>query len=114
MAEWETLVEFLDSLVLARASAGAGVGVVAVRVRGTRLGASVSCSALGSLHSRFHCRVWTVDFLVAPLGLVFLALFWPSSDGFDLWIWIGLGLTCEGGIPRVWQGKGRGCCFAFG
>ena len=44
-AEEETLVEFLDSLVLAGALAGTGFGARAVWVRGTRLGVSVSGSA---------------------------------------------------------------------
>ena len=99
MAKWETFIEFRDSLVLAIALAGLGFGVGAVRVRGSWLGTSVLGSALGSLHSRFHCEVWTVDFSVAALGLVFLALFWPGLDGH--WVWVGLGFTRDGGIAGL-------------
>ena len=42
---------------------------------GSWLDALVSRSALGDLHSRFRGGVWTVDFSVAVLRLVFLALF---------------------------------------
>ena len=43
---------------------------------------------MGNLHSTFHRWVWTVDFPVAALGLVFLDLFWPDLDDLDLWVWV--------------------------
>ena len=80
---------------------------------GSCLGASVSGSALGNLHSRIHRGVWTVGFPVAALGLVFLALFWPDLDGLSLWVWVGLGFALDGGGGIMGFGGGfLLCCWS--
>ena len=71
-----TFPEFRNSLVLAGALAGLGFGLGEVRV-GERVGWVHQFLARhqGICIPGIVNRVWTVDFLVAALGLVLLALF---------------------------------------
>ena len=85
-------VEFRVSLVLAGGFGRLGCWGRGCPGRGESwVGASVSGLASGDLHSRFRRGVWTVDFSVTALGLVFLALIWFGLGDLDLWVWVGLG-----------------------
>ena len=115
VAEQKTFVEFQDFLVLARALAGLSCGV-----GGSWLGVPVLGSALGNLHSRFHRGIWTVNFLVAAPGLVFLLCFGPvwmvSISGSGL-VWVGLGwsgLVWASIVMRGLWGLAGFFCFPVG
>ena len=72
MAERETFVEFRSSLVLAGALAGLGFGMGPSGSEGVDW---VHEFRAWHWEVWFHRGIWTVDFPVAELGLMFLCLF---------------------------------------